>query len=116
VAKAWICDECGSLNSGDLCPGCAKPRPINVAFRYIGNPEGYKEIDDGLSGSSSARGYALLAILLLGPFLFTLLLTQPVWIAAMPAGIAVLILIWNFGLVKPKLVFYRFLQRSRQRR
>lgn len=51
MATAWIYEICGRANQGDLCPGCATPRPFNVRFWRIGHLEGWKGVYDGVSPS-----------------------------------------------------------------
>jgi hypothetical protein len=47
MAATWICEKCGRANPGDLCPGCAEPRPIRVRSAY--GSDHNREIFDGVS-------------------------------------------------------------------
>jgi hypothetical protein len=77
MAATWICEKCGRANLGDLCPGCAEPRPIRVRSAY--GSEKNREIFDGVSEpirSPFGPAAKLLSVALL---IFMVSTNAPLW-------------------------------------
>ncbi len=115
MAKTWICEKCGRANGGDLCPGCAEPRPIRVKFWYVGHPEGLKGVEDGISPGVN---YLPIAILIIGPLLGAVLMmigqaSLAVVIAAV--SVAGLYWLWRTLGIGPRLTFYNLIRRWKQK-
>jgi len=116
MARTWICDKCGRANGGDLCPGCAEPRPIRVRFWFIGHVDGVKGVQDDVSVGTT---YAPLAILLVGSILVSILvlLGQASWAVLVVAlALGGVYWLWRTVGIGPRLAYYHLLKKLRRDR
>ena len=113
MALTWICETCGRANNGDLCPGCAEPKPFRVGLGFVTKP------GDPYFGDSADVKRETPILLWFFLFVFSLSsflgLFFPLRIAiSLPVAIATCYFVFRYALVKPRMAV--LLSRLRQGR
>lgn len=107
MARCWICEVCGKTNNGDLCPGCATPKPFRVRSHYIANPLTVWWLEDG---TATTKGPVQDPWFYIAALIVIVLLVGNISLWPWALAVVVVSLVrffWRSLLISPRLWLYR---------